>query len=164
MHIICLCCKESPRDRLFASQALSHRSALTQPSAASSLLTMARQDLELASPIEARDAADIVDQLPHYSHSQDALDEKLAHKESSAATQSVEVDELDDAIYDKSGGEKVLETAADFSRALVSSEDDPKLPIHTFRMWFTGIGLAVFGAVLGMLFVSTEHLQSSAER
>lgn len=50
--------------------------------------------------------------------------------------------------------EKVLETAEDFSRALVSSEDDPNLPIHTFRMWFTGLGLAVFGAVLGMLFVS----------
>lgn len=50
--------------------------------------------------------------------------------------------------------DKVLETAEDFSRALVSSEDDPNLPIHTFRMWFTGLGLAVFGAVLGMLFVS----------
>lgn len=48
--------------------------------------------------------------------------------------------------------DKVLETAEDFSRALVSSEDDPNLPIHTFRMWFTGLGLAVFGAVLGMLF------------
>lgn len=119
---------------------------------------MARQDLELASPIEAREVADIVDQLPHYSHSQDALDEKLAHKESSATTQSVEVDELDGVVYDEKGQEKVLETAADFSRALVSGEDDPTLPIHTFRMWFTGLGLAVFGAVLGMLFVSTDHL------
>lgn len=124
---------------------------------------MARQDLELASPIEARDAADVVDQLPHYSHSQDALDEKLAHKESSATTQSLEVDELDGAAYDEKGHEKVLETATDFSRALVSSEDDPTLPIHTFRMWFTGLGLAVFGAVLGMLFVSPEHLGVLAE-
>ncbi|KZT64582.1 peptide transporter MTD1 [Daedalea quercina L-15889] len=115
---------------------------------------MARQDLELASPLEARDAADIVDQLPHYNHesqSQDVLDEKLAKKESTT-TQSVDVDELDGALYDEKGREKVLETAADFSRALVSGDDDPSLPIHTFRMWFSGLGLAVFGAVLGMLF------------
>jgi hypothetical protein len=46
----------------------------------------------------------------------------------------------------------VLETAADFSVALCSLEDDPSMPIHTFRMWFIGLGLAVFGAVLGMLF------------
>ncbi|TFY64780.1 hypothetical protein EVJ58_g2402 [Rhodofomes roseus] len=116
---------------------------------------MARQDPELASPIEARDAAEVVDQLPHYAHeskSQDALDEKQLASKESATTQSVDVDELDGVPHDEKGNEKVLETAADFSRALVSSEDDPNLPIHTFRMWFTGLGLAVFGAVLGMLF------------
>lgn len=120
---------------------------------------MPLQDLEVASAIEAREAADIVDQLPHYSH-QDALDKK---KGSSATTHSVEVYELDDPTYNEKGGEKVLETAVDFSRALVSSEDDPTLLIHTFRMWFIGTGLAVFGAVLGMLFVSKMHLQPSAE-
>jgi hypothetical protein len=46
----------------------------------------------------------------------------------------------------------VLETAADISVALCSLDDDPSMPIHTFRMWFIGLGLAVFGAVLGMLF------------
>jgi hypothetical protein len=44
------------------------------------------------------------------------------------------------------------ETAEDFAVALCSLDDDPTMPIHTFRMWFIGIGLAVFGAVLGMLF------------
>ncbi|GJJ06767.1 hypothetical protein Clacol_000963 [Clathrus columnatus] len=58
----------------------------------------------------------------------------------------------EDKLYDSNGKEKVLETAEDFATALVSLEDDPTLPIHTFRMWFSGLGLAVFGAVLAMLF------------
>ncbi|PCH41996.1 peptide transporter MTD1 [Wolfiporia cocos MD-104 SS10] len=77
-------------------------------------------------------------------------------KEKTAAIPAVVVEEdedaLDPALYDEAGRERVLSTAADFSRALVSTADDPTLPIHTFRMWFTGVGLAVFGAVLGMLF------------
>lgn len=55
---------------------------------------------------------------------------------------------------DSNGKEKVLETADDFAKRLISLDDDPTMPIHTFRMWFTGIGLAVFASVLGMLFVS----------
>ncbi|KAF8512081.1 OPT oligopeptide transporter [Hysterangium stoloniferum] len=57
-----------------------------------------------------------------------------------------------DKLYDDKGNEKVMETAKDFATALVSLDDDPTLPIHTFRMWFLGIGLAVFGSVLGILF------------
>ena len=63
--------------------------------------------------------------------------------------------ELEDALYDANGKEKVLETPSDFASALVSLEDDPEMYIHTFRTWFIGIGLAVFGAVLGMLFVNS---------
>jgi hypothetical protein len=46
-----------------------------------------------------------------------------------------------------------LETDADYSLRLISLEDDSSLPIYTFRMWFLGLGLACFGAVLGQIFV-----------
>jgi hypothetical protein len=86
----------------------------------------------------------------------------------------VNYDEASDDVvppYDENGKDKVLgkrrfcfgcsscrsnsraaETAEDFAVALCSLDDDPTLPIHTFRTWFIGVGLAVFGAVLGMLF------------
>jgi hypothetical protein len=47
---------------------------------------------------------------------------------------------------------RFAETAEDFAVGLCSLDDDPTMRIHTFRMWFIGVGLAVFGAVLGMLF------------
>jgi len=112
---------------------------------------MTRIDHELG-PIDAQDAADLVEQLPHYSNEKaDYADEKLG-KSGSVTSQSGDEIELDDKLYDANGKEKVLETPEDFSRALVSADDDPTMPIHTFRMWFAGLGLAVFGAVLGMLF------------
>jgi hypothetical protein len=46
------------------------------------------------------------------------------------------------------------DTDADYSMRLVSLEDDPTLPIYTFRMWFLALGLSCFGAVLGQIFVS----------
>ena len=122
---------------------------------------MALLDPELA-PMEAQDAAQVVEQLPHVEHRVDdpapayTPDEKhLQEKAGSLSSGTVDEIEVgdDDKLHDERGREKVLETAEDFSRALVSSDDDPNLTIHTFRMWFTGIGLAVFGAVLGMLFV-----------
>ena len=45
-------------------------------------------------------------------------------------------------------------TDTDVATRLVSLEDDPTLPVFTFRMWFLGIGLSCFGAVLGQIFVS----------
>ncbi|KZT74165.1 OPT superfamily oligopeptide transporter [Daedalea quercina L-15889] len=123
---------------------------------------MALLDPELA-PMEAQDAAQVVEQLPHVDHRADEMPPAYAHDEKhdekhnkAGSLSSGTVDEIevgDDAkLYDEHGREKVLETAEDFSRALVSGDDDPNLTIHTFRMWFAGIGLAVFGAVLGMLF------------
>lgn len=46
------------------------------------------------------------------------------------------------------------ETDADYALRLISLEDDPTLPIWTFRMWFLSLGLSCFGAVLGQIFVS----------
>ncbi|PCH38587.1 peptide transporter MTD1 [Wolfiporia cocos MD-104 SS10] len=115
---------------------------------------MTRLDPELA-PLEARDAASIIDQLTHGDNEkvEYSSDEgQKLEKRVSSSNGTVDIVEVDEKLYDEHGREKVLETAEDFSRALVSSDDDPSLIIHTFRMWFTGVGLAVFGAVLGMLF------------
>lgn len=120
-------------------------------------LIMALLDHELA-PVEASDVAEMVSGLQH------SMDEKRDYeadveltKRVSSSDVSANEYEVDEKLYNENGKEKVLETAEDFSRALVSSDDDPNLIIHTFRMWFTGVGLAVFGAVLGMLFVSTKN-------
>lgn len=97
----------------------------------------------------------------HETHQSSAssVDEKDAYDklDKLEATLSPEVTyTAEDKLYDSNGKEKVLETAEDFATALVSLEDDPTLPVHTFRMWFSGVGLSVFGAVLGMLFVSFD--------
>lgn len=99
--------------------------------------------------------AELVDQLPTLpentsgSSIEEKSDEKYNEKQSSDGTEEFEADEK---YLDDDGHEKVLETAEDFSTRLISLEDDPNLPIHTFRTWFIGLGLAAFGAVLGMLF------------
>ncbi|KAJ8089444.1 hypothetical protein PM082_014693 [Marasmius tenuissimus] len=56
------------------------------------------------------------------------------------------------------GKERPIESDADYSIRLISLEDDPNLPIFTFRMWFLGLGLACFGAVLGQIFALEEVL------
>ncbi|KAH9915092.1 OPT oligopeptide transporter [Fomitopsis serialis] len=53
---------------------------------------------------------------------------------------------------DESGKERPIETGEDYALRLVSLDDDPTLPILTFRTWFLGLGLACFAAVLGELF------------
>ena len=45
------------------------------------------------------------------------------------------------------------ETDIDVVTRLISLEDDPSLPVFTFRLWFLGLGLSCFGAVLGQIFV-----------
>lgn len=41
----------------------------------------------------------------------------------------------------------------DYAVRLISLEDDPSLPIFTFRMWFLALGLSCFGAILSQIFV-----------
>jgi hypothetical protein len=41
----------------------------------------------------------------------------------------------------------------DYAVRLISLDDDPELPIFTFRMIFLALGLSCFGAVLGQIFV-----------
>jgi hypothetical protein len=42
----------------------------------------------------------------------------------------------------------------DYAVRLISLEDNPTLPIFTFRMWFLALGMSCFGAVLSQIFVS----------
>ncbi|GJJ13070.1 hypothetical protein Clacol_007319 [Clathrus columnatus] len=93
----------------------------------------------------------IVDDKHSGHRSSSSIDEKVLDKLEATLSPDVTLD-AEDRLYDHNGKEKVLETPEDFATALVSLEDDPTLPVHTFRMWFSGLGLAVFGAVLGMLF------------
>ena len=53
------------------------------------------------------------------------------------------------------------ETDIDVATRLVSLEDDPLLPVYTFRLWFLGFGLSCFGAVLGQIFVRTSDIAKS---
>ncbi|GAA5995294.1 hypothetical protein JCM5350_002071 [Sporobolomyces pararoseus] len=50
------------------------------------------------------------------------------------------------------GKERPIETAEDISTRCMSLEDDPDMIVHTFRMYFLGIGLTCFAAVLGQIF------------
>ncbi|PCH43920.1 peptide transporter MTD1 [Wolfiporia cocos MD-104 SS10] len=111
--------------------------------------------LEEPPPVHARYAASLLNETPRgkstYSEYGPSLySTEMEHKSEDGIVG--DSGEYSQARYVVDGQEKVLETAEDFSRALVSGEDDPMLPVHTFRMWFTGVGLAIFGAVLGMLF------------
>ncbi|KAJ3727433.1 OPT oligopeptide transporter [Lentinula raphanica] len=68
------------------------------------------------------------------------------------------------------GKERPIVTANDWSLRLISLEDDPTLPVWTFRLWFLSIGLSCFGAVLSEIFafrpqtvyVSQLFLQTAA--
>ncbi|EST04618.1 Oligopeptide transporter, OPT superfamily [Kalmanozyma brasiliensis GHG001] len=46
----------------------------------------------------------------------------------------------------------VVHNAADIVTQVLSLEDDPSLNPWTFRMWFLGLGLAIFGSVLQEIF------------
>src|SRR5689334_470022 len=48
--------------------------------------------------------------------------------------------------------DKVVHNAADIVTQVISLEDDASLNPWTFRMWFLGLGLAIFGATLQEIF------------
>ncbi|KAK0208764.1 OPT oligopeptide transporter [Desarmillaria ectypa] len=68
------------------------------------------------------------------------------------------------------GKERPIVSAEDWSLRLISLDDDPTLPVWTFRLWFCSIGLSCFGAVLSQIFsfrpqtiyVSQLFLQTAA--
>ncbi|KAJ7764119.1 OPT oligopeptide transporter [Mycena maculata] len=50
------------------------------------------------------------------------------------------------------GHERPIETDSDYATRLISLDDDPTLRVYTFRMFFLGLGLSCFAAVLGQIF------------
>ncbi|GAA5984472.1 hypothetical protein JCM11641_006993 [Rhodosporidiobolus odoratus] len=83
-------------------------------------------------------------------------DEKdLYGAETKAASDDPDVgfmDKVDESNLLANGKERPIETADDIATRCISLEDDPTLPIHTFRMYFLGLGLTCFAAVLGQIF------------
>ena len=119
-------------------------------------------------------------------HSLSFIDEKVKEKEPEAK-ESIEVSsELPGDVYEDSraidlgvdGKERPIgrsttvkfypqmriiltfyaETDIDVATRLISLEDDPSLPAFTFRLWFLGLGLSCFGAVLGQIFVRISDI------
>lgn len=45
----------------------------------------------------------------------------------------------------------------------ISLEDDPTMVVHTLRMWFIGIGLTSFAAVLGQIVSSVDKSRDRSE-
>lgn len=83
-------------------------------------------------------------------HSASSLNDMKYDPEKHAVT-NMELAAMEDDLA-RLDNDKVLETAADFSTALVSADDDETMRVNTFRMWFSGVGYAAFGSVLGILF------------
>lgn len=89
-------------------------------------------------------------------------DEKLPFDKERGDIKSItskEIAEVGDVSADvrdidigENGKERPIETDVDVTTRLISLDDDPTLPVYTFRMWFLGLGLACFGSVLGQIF------------
>ncbi|KAG2006353.1 peptide transporter MTD1 [Coprinopsis cinerea AmutBmut pab1-1] len=85
-------------------------------------------------------------------------DEKFDEKKSIDGVETAEsyqgdvYEDVRQIDLDETGRERPIETDLDVATRLISLEDDPTLPAFTFRMWFLGIGLSCFGAVLGQIF------------
>ncbi|KAJ7484920.1 peptide transporter MTD1 [Mycena galericulata] len=85
-------------------------------------------------------------------------DEKYDEKNEKSSIQIAEpvtgevYDDLREIDLDENGKERPIVTDVDVATRLISLEDDPTLPAFTFRMWFLGLGLSCFGAVLGQIF------------
>ncbi|KAI0266794.1 OPT oligopeptide transporter [Gloeopeniophorella convolvens] len=62
------------------------------------------------------------------------------------------VDEKADTDDSVSVSGDVIEKAQDVAIQIISTIDDPTLPVLTFRSIFLGIGLSAFGAVLGTIY------------
>ncbi|KAL4253651.1 oligopeptide OPT transporter family protein [Abortiporus biennis] len=58
----------------------------------------------------------------------------------------------DKELEDQVVGDDVIQNAEDVAVQVISTEDDPTLPIFTFRVLFLGIGLSAFGAVLATIY------------
>lgn len=58
----------------------------------------------------------------------------------------------DEASLEDLDNNRVIQNAEDVSIVILSTTDDPTLPVFTFRTIFLGFGLSAFGAVLGTIY------------
>ncbi|VDC07714.1 unnamed protein product [Peniophora sp. CBMAI 1063] len=92
--------------------------------------------------------ADLADvhELKQRSSTSDSLD-KEKFSDGASVTEKVAIDaDVDDV------SEEVIEKAEDVAVAILSAEDDPDLPVCTFRSIFLGIGLSAFTSVLATIY------------
>jgi hypothetical protein len=71
----------------------------------------------------------------------------LDNKRPEIATTGVAGDQGDTEYFSKPA-----QTAADLVTEVIHAQDDPTLNPWTFRVWFCGIGLSIFGGVLATIY------------
>ncbi|KAF8491247.1 OPT oligopeptide transporter [Gautieria morchelliformis] len=59
---------------------------------------------------------------------------------------------ISDSEPESESDAEVVRRAEDVATLVLSTEDDPTLPVFTFRTIFLGVGLSAFGAVLGTIY------------
>ncbi|KAL0953014.1 hypothetical protein HGRIS_007218 [Hohenbuehelia grisea] len=106
--------------------------------------------------------ASIEAQLPHLPAKREesfgdekAVNDKLERSSSIDVANNAHNDvfeDLRDIDLGEDGKERPITTDMDVATRLISTEDDPTQPVFTARMWFLGLGLSCFGAVLGQIF------------
>ncbi|KAF9552218.1 peptide transporter MTD1 [Agrocybe pediades] len=107
------------------------------------------------------DAVPSLPELPARERKDSFADEKGSFDKEKGTNGSVDVaTSLPGDVYDdvraidlgEDGKERPIETDIDVATRLISLDDDPTQPVFTFRLWFLGLGLSCFGAVLGQIF------------
>ncbi|KAF8182489.1 peptide transporter MTD1 [Mycena galopus ATCC 62051] len=107
-------------------------------------------DMAIIDPVQRLSGSDIQDTN---SLSDEKYDEKQEKSSIEIADPVAEVyHDVREIDLDEEGKERPIVTDVDVATRLISLEDDPTLPAFTFRMWFLGLGLSCFGAVLGQIF------------
>ncbi|KAF8524054.1 OPT oligopeptide transporter [Hysterangium stoloniferum] len=59
---------------------------------------------------------------------------------------------IDDSELESVENVEVIRKAEDVATLVITTDDDPTLPVFTFRTIFLGVGLSAFGAVLGTIY------------
>lgn len=80
------------------------------------------------------------------------VDEKAVIDEKAAAVDEKAVGSDLESGSISSSHEEVIRDAKGLVTKIISLDDDPTLPVLTFRFWFLGLGLSIFGAVLGQIY------------
>ncbi|KZT33595.1 OPT superfamily oligopeptide transporter [Sistotremastrum suecicum HHB10207 ss-3] len=61
-------------------------------------------------------------------------------------------DHKDPDATSEEGDEEIIKAAQDVAVLVISTDDDPSLPVFTFRTIFLGVGLSAFASVLGTIY------------